>query len=647
MKENKHIIQVAPLTPLPILRTQVYSYLHERPLPNGTLVVIPFYFREINGVVINSRKDFPRYGSMKLKNIKNVMDLSYLTENQIRLARNISSYYLSSLGMVLKSMVPRKVALRPNKAEARKIKNLKTAKNNKEAQTIIKSAGKYFLLKGSSEKRKDVIFNLVKKIIKGKKQFLILVPEIYFTHGIYEQMKANFPNEEIAVMHSQTAKGQFYDWWQKIKSGEVKIIVASKIGVFLPFLNLGLIVIKQEADLSHKQWDKNPRYNAVKVAEFIAQIFDSKIVFDSSFYSADVLWRAQKYNFEIVKLAEKLKKDIKIEIVDLFPEKKKADFPISSVLYKYLAEAVNSKKRAILLVNRRGYSTFTVCLSCKAILKCPECERALVYFDEYEQYRCLHCAHKMELLSSCPECGGFQFSHFGIGIQAVEKKVKKLFPTAQIARLDSGIMKSVKKYKKIHDDFRKGRTDILIGTQIAVKDIGLEKVYVAGIISAHDFLSMPDFNSREVALAHFFGARDRVSEEGALVIQTFSPNDLLLNYVRYEDQESFYKSEIRIRKKFFYPPYSQLIKLIYRDKNHKKAEKEIEKTFDLLKNVSDNEIEISEPYTPLDSKKRGLYGKSILIKFPPNKDLSNLPIYSIIGSLKKGWIVDVDPVATI
>jgi primosomal protein N' (replication factor Y) (superfamily II helicase) len=648
MKENKYIIQVAPLTPLPILRTQVYSYLHERPLPNGTLVTIPFYFREINGVVINSRKDFPRYGSMKLKNIKNVIELSYLTENQIKLAQNISSYYLSSLGMVLKSMIPKRVMLRSaKKGVAKKRENLKTAKNIKEAHAIIKSTGRYFLLKGSSEKRKEVIIGLIREGIKIKKQSLILVPEIYFTHGIYEQIKVIFPNEEIAVMHSQTTKGQFYDWWQKIKSGEVKIVVASKIGVFLPFQNLGLIVVKQEADLSHKQWDKNPRYNAVKAAEFMAQIFGSKIVFDSSFYSADVLRRSQKHNFKIVRLAEKLKKNIRVEIVDLFPEKDKADFPISSVLYKYLAEAIKSKRRAILLVNRRGYSTFTVCLGCKAILKCPECDRALVYFDEYEQYRCLHCSHKMDLLSSCPRCGGFQFSHFGIGIQTVEKKIKKLFPTARIARLDSDVMKSAKRYKEIHDDFRKNKIDVLIGTQIAVKDIGIEKVYVAGIISAHDFLSIPDFNSREVALAHFFGAKDHVSEEGALVIQTFSPNDLLLNYIRSENQEDFYKSEIRIRKKLLYPPFSRLIKLVYRDKIPKKSEKEIQKIFDLLKNVSDNEIEISDPYTPMASKKRGLYSRSILIKLSPNKNLSNLPIYSIIGGLRKGWIADVDPVTTI
>jgi primosomal protein N' (replication factor Y) (superfamily II helicase) len=647
MKEEKHIIQVAPLTSLPILRTQVYSYLHERSLPNGTLVTIPFYFREINGIVINSLKDFPRYGSMKLKNIKNVIEPSYLTENQIKLAQNISSYYLSSLGLTLKSMVPKKVMLRSRKTEIEKIKSFDTAKNNKEAQTIKKSIAKYFLLKGSSEKRKQVIFSLIKEIVKSKKQCLILVPEIYFTHGIYEQIKSGFPNEEIAVMHSQTAKGQFYDWWQKIKRGELNIIVASKVGVFLPFRNLGMIVIKQEVDLSHKQWDKNPRYNAVKVAEFMAQIFDSKIVFDSSFYSAEILWRTKKYDFEIVELSKKSKEDIKIEIVDLFPEKKKSDFPISSVLYEYLAEAVKSKKRAILLVNRRGYSTFTVCLSCKAILKCPECDRALVYFEEYEQYRCLHCAHKMELLSSCPGCGGFQFSHFGIGIQAVEKKVKKIFPTARIVRLDSEVMKSVKKYKKIHDDFRKGKTDILVGTQIAVKDIGLDKVYVAGIVSAHDFLSIPDYNSREVALAHFFGAKDRVCEEGALVIQTFSPNDLILNYVRSEKQENYYKSEIEMRKKLFYPPYSRLIKLIYRDKIFKKAEKEIKKTFDLLKNVSDNEIEIGDPYTPLASKKKGLFVKSFIIKVSPDKKVSDLPIYSIIGSLRKGWTVDVDPVTTI
>jgi len=647
MKKDKHIIQVAPFTPLPILRTQVFSYLHSEPLPSGTLVSIPFYFREIQGIVINSRNDFPRHGSMKLKNIKGVVEKSFLTENQIRLAWDISSYYLSSLGMVLKSMVPKKVAMREKKMRTASKENFVSGREIKESESIMKSDSGYFILKGSSEKRREAVFGLIDKIAKSKKQCLILVPEIYFTHGVCEQMKLFFPGEEIAVMHSQTAKGQFYDWWQKIKSGKLKIVVASKLGTFLPFRNLGLIVIKQEVDLSHKQQDKNPRYNAVKAAEFMADIFDSKVVFDSSFYSLDVLERFPGKEPEIIKLERKPEKDRDIEIVDLVPEKKKSDFPISSVLYKRLAEAITSKKRAVLLVNRRGYSTFTVCQSCKAILKCPQCNRALVYFDEYGQYRCLHCAHKTDLLSSCPGCGGFQFSHFGIGIQAVEKKIKKFFPAARIERLDSDVMKSAKKYKKIHDDFGKGKIDILIGTQIAVKDTGLEKVHLAGIISAHDFLSLPDFNSREIALAHFFGAKDQVHNKGILVIQTFSPNDPLLGYVRCENQDNFYKNEMKMRKKLLYPPYSRLVKLVYRDKISKKAEYETKKVFDLLKNVSDNEIEISDPYSPIAAKKRGLYSSCILIKLSPDKNLENLPIYPIIGSLRKGWSVDVDPVTTI
>jgi primosomal protein N' (replication factor Y) (superfamily II helicase) len=640
---KKYIIQVAPIIPLPVLRTQVFSYWHNEELPVGTLVSIPFYFREIEGIVVKVRENILPANSFKLKDIRSVREEKFLSENQIDFARRIAEYYFAPLGSVLKLMVPKVAKQRVKYKEVSK-KTRKAEKIGAEALKIMSSKKNNFLLIGGGKKREKVNVDLIRECLKNGRQCLILAPEIFFSHGVYEKLQEVF-SEEIALIHSRITKGQFFEWWKKIRSGQTKIVIASKQGIFLPFSDLGIVIVQDEQDISFKQWESMPRYNAVRGAEFLAEITGAKLVLESFAPSAESLQQTKNGEMELIEIRIDKSDFPDFEIASLEKEKKNSDFPISEILRSCLAEIAERKKQAVVFVNRRGFSTRTTCENCKRVLKCPKCDRALIYSEEQSQYRCLHCAYKMELFSACPTCGGFQFSHRGIGTQTVEKKIKRLFPSLRVVRVDADAARSLEKYRSILQDFSVGKIDVLVGTQSAIKGIYSDGVELAASISGRDFLDSVEFNSRALALSRLFYMANLLNKNGILVVQSFFGGNLLFDYLEKSELKKYFVREQATRKKFSYPPFRKFVKLSFRDKFEKKAVSETKKAFDLLRRASNNEIEIIGPYEPLSRQKRGLYQRNILLKFDPRKNIGDLPIRSVIGGLRKGWSVDVDPVS--
>ena len=645
---KKYIVQIAPLVPLPVLRTQVFSYWHDEPLPIGTLVSAPFYFREIQGIVIGSKKNILPKNSLKLKNINSIIEKNFLNENQVELARRIAEYYFSPLGSVLKLMVPKIVKIREKKTKQSK-KSIRAGKTGEIALKILKSDQAKFFLAGNAKQREKINVDLIRAYLEKNKQCLVFAPEIFFSQSIFDKLSAEF-SEEIALVHSKITKGQYWEFWKKIKSGQTKIVIASKMGIFLPFFDLGLIIVQEDQDPSFKQWKAMPRYNGARGAEFLAEIADAKLVLESFALSVEGLYRAKKGELGMLSLNNNLPK---IEIT--FPDKVASsatrrgggnfDFPISNVLYSRLAEIVNSKKQAVVFMNRRGFSTRTICANCKMPLKCPKCDLALVFSDEHSQYHCLHCAFKMDLLSSCPNCGGFQFTHRGIGTQTVEKKIKRLFPSARVVRLDADVMKSRAKCKSILRDFLAGEIDILVGTQSAIKGIYSENIELAASISGKDFADGVEFNSRSLALSRVFNMANLINEDGSLLIQSFFGGSLLFDLLQKNELKKYFSRELAVRKRLGYPPFRKLVKLVFRDKSEKKAVSETKKAFDLLLATGNNTVEIIGPYVPFSGQNKGIYARNILIKCDSEKNISDLSIRAVIGGLRKGWSVDVDPIS--
>lgn len=648
---KKYIIQVAPLAPLPVLRTQVFSYWHDESLPVGTLVSIPFYFREIEGIVVKVRGNIAQTNSFKLKNIRAVREKNFLNENQIELARRIAEYYFSPLGSVLKLMVP-KIVQRREKDKKISKKTIRAGKTGEIALKILKSDQAKFFLVGNAKQREKINVDLIRACLKKNKQCLILAPEIFFSQSIFDKLSEEF-SEEIALVHSKITKGQYFEFWKKIKSGQTKIVIASKMGIFLPFLDLGLVIVQEDQDPSFKQWKAMPRYNGARGAEFLAEVTGAKFVLESFAPSVENLYRSKKSDLELVEAkwrsnlhnGDSISKFPKLEVVALEGEKKNADFPISKELYSRLAEIIKFKKQAVVFMNRRGFSTRTICENCKKPLKCPKCELPLVFSDEHSEYHCLHCAFRMDLLSSCPSCSGFQFTHRGIGTQTVEKKIKRLFPSASVVRLDADVMKSSTRYKSILWEFLAGEIDILVGTQSAIKGIYSEKIALAASISGKDFADGVEFNSRALALSRVFNMANLINEDGILLVQSFFGGSPLFDFLEKKELKKYFSQELAVRKRLSYPPFRKLVKLSYRDKSEKKAVSETKKAFDLLRATGNNMVEIIGPYVPFSGQNKGIYSQNILIKCDPEKNISDLPIRAVIGGLRKGWSVDVDPIS--
>lgn len=644
---DKYIVKVAPLVRLPIARTQVFSYLDNGPLPPGTLVSIPFYKRTIEGIVISAKGDFPRHGGMQLKFVNRVIEKSYLKKEQIELAQILSQYYLSPLGVFLKAMTPKIAKIRNRKSNIENKPRKSRVFVCPEAEEIIKSKKAKVLVIGPAAERLRLDASLIAKILKSKKQILIIVPEIYLASAMYEKFSEMFPGKKIALFHGKISKGKFYDQWNKTKEGKIKVIIATKMGVFLPFSDLGIAVVEEEQDISHKQWDMSPRYNAVRAAEFLADQYGAKLVLASSSPSVVTFWRAKEEKWPILNVSRVKDNTGRTEIVDLYKERKSHDFPISKILYANISKTLERKQKVLLIVKRRGYSTFSICQDCKKVLKCPECDRALIYSDEAGSYRCLHCGFRADLFSQCPGCGSLRFSHRGIGTQLVEKKIKRLYPAARVSRFDIDKLNSLKAHKDLNDKLREDGADIVVGTQFSLKLGGFFDFDLVGVISAHDFLNIPDFNSDELALANFRLAMDAASEGGHVVVQTFSPRDTMFEYLVSKKYAEFFDREIKMRKKLSHPPFARMIKLSYRDYSEKKAKTEVEKMFGLLQKAASHKMEISDPFESLAAKKRGKFARNILIKVAGKSEIRDSPIYPILGALKKGWTVDVDPINTV
>lgn len=597
------MVKVAPLVRLPIARTQVFSYWSEVLIARGSLVEIPFYNRLIPGIVMESRGEFPRQGGFQLKKIRRVVEKALLSEKQIRFAKALSEYYLSPLGTVLKFMVP-KIAKAKKKDEKHVFSKFKSAGENKTSEEIVKAKDKEVVLIGSKDNRDDIIISVMRSLFKKRKQCLYLASEIFPAVTFFERIKPFFPAEEIVLIHGNISKSEIYKSWNKIKSGEIKIVISSKIGVFLPFRDFGTIIIEESGDISHKQWNMNPRYNAVKAVQILAGIHKVKIIYSNSLPSIEIWRKIKKGNIKIIDINTNKPDEPEIKIANIFLEKNDADFPIGRELYELLSKTINKKGKALLIVNRRGFSSFSVCRNCKNVFRCPTCERALVYFEEKEKYGCLHCSYKADLLSACPTCGACQFSHRGIGIQLVEKRIRRLFPSARILRLDADISKSKKKNEKILKDLISGNFEILIGTQIALKLGDIAKFSLVSFPSFEDLGSVSDFNTRELVFAMLNQARSLVGRGGSMIIQTTYPDDFLLTVLQDQKQGDFFEKEIKERKKMDFPPSSQLVKIFCREKSKKKVEAETKKVFDLLMTLRDSNIDISEPYEPSVSKKR-------------------------------------------
>ncbi|MEI8343428.1 MAG: primosomal protein N' [Candidatus Moraniibacteriota bacterium] len=683
---EKFLIDVIPIVRIPLSRQQFFSYVFDRPLPTGTLVLIPLFQRNIEGIVVEWRPMVEHVGGFQLKKISGVVEENFLTTQQLQLAEKISNYYLTSLGTVLRHFIVKRVQARNVKLETRNLEreNKKISLTQEQRATVnliiaietgvLRSTlhAQRFLLFGPASSGKTEVY--LHSIIKLKeqdqtKQFLILLPELTLAPQAMQRYSAYFPIEEIVLLHSKISKGDLYQGWQKIKSGQAKIIIGTRSALFSPFQNLGLVVVDEQQDMAYKQWDMNPRYDARKCAQFLSELFSCPLILGTSTPLIETYYQTTVDKIKLLELPKlQLPKNdsyripaTSYQLVDMRKEKwtdyagkKRPNLSLLSLsLQSEISYALSHKLQTILFVNHQGMSNFSICSSCKTVLRCPKCDSALVYENSGE-YKCLHCKYSSGAFPNCSSCKGIEFKNIGIGTQLVEREIKKLFPGANTRRLDGAASKIAGTKDQIFQDFAAKKIDILIGTQMIVKGWDNPNVGLVAIIDGDSLFTTPDFLTDERAYSNIMQAAGRTGRTGAIypgrvVIQTYHPDKKIYNFITNQDYNSFYQTQIKERKVLNYPPFGKIIKISIKNEDKIKVEKNALVFYKKISKLISPypEISLTEPSNPLVSKIRTKFIQQMILKVKTDSNQTSLPIelIKLLATLPTDWAIDVDPVS--
>ena len=469
----------------------------------------------------------------------------------------------------------------------------------------------------------EVYFRLIEEILKQDKSALVLVPEITLTSQMIKRFYERFGNI-VAIYHSGLSNGERNDEYLKIYRGEAKIVVGTRSAIFMPFKNLGVIIVDEEHSDNFKQ-DSNPRYNAIDVAKFRAKYNNIPLVLGSATPQLESMARAQKGIYILHEMKKRINNSLlpKVSLIDMTEEVKKGNSIISDDLFLEINNCLDRQEQVILLLNRRGYSPYIMCNNCGFTYKCKNCDITLNYHKSTNNLRCHYCGYTIFSKENCPECNEKSLTYYGLGTEKLEDYLKEKFPQANIVRMDVDTTTKKGSHEKILEDFKEHRYDILIGTQMISKGLDFPLVTLVGVINADTTLNIPDFRSNERTfslLDQVAGRAGRANLTGKVLIQTYNPDNYILNCVVNHDYDRFYEHERDIRKRLDYPPYYFLtsIKIISRDYNE--ASVEAKKTYKFLKDNLEKGTIILGPTTASIFKQNNLYRFQIILKY--KKDIN-------------------------
>lgn len=459
----------------------------------------------------------------------------------------------------------------------------------------------------------EVYLQAAAKVIARGEKVIVLVPEISLTPQTVERFSARF---KTAVLHSRLTPKEKRESWQKIVNNEVDIAIGPRSAVFAPFERLGLIIIDEEHDPSYKQ-DNNPRYHAVEVASKRAELTGAKIILGSATPALETFYKFtsdKNDKFSYIEMPERvLNRPLPlVTLIDLRQELAAGNFSLlSRKMREAIGDRLSRREKIMLFLNRRGFSTFVSCRSCGYVLECSRCKVALTYHQD-NSARCHYCNKKVEVPSSCPQCGSKYFKYFGAGTQKVEAELKKYFGQAKVLRMDKDTVQKRNAHQEILNEFNLGDADILIGTQMIAKGHDFPEVTLVGIISADTTLHLPDFRATERTfqlLAQVAGRTGRGEKGGAVIIQTYSPENFAIQAAVGHNYHSFCQQELAYRREVGYPPFSKLTLIEVASPEEPKA---VNKIKEIAGHFSPANI-----FGPMPSpipKLRGFYRWQILLK---------------------------------
>lgn len=435
-------------------------------------------------------------------------------------------------------------------------------------------AGEYrtFLLHGITGSGKTEVFlRAIRRAVDLGKTALVLVPEISLTPQMIERFAGRF-GKRIAILHSRLSMGERYDQWKLIRNGEVDVVIGARSAIFAPIRNLGVVIIDEEHETTYKS-EKSPRYHTREVAHWLCREFGAALVLASATPSVESYYHAVQGDYTLLALSERATKAAlpDVRIVDMRQELEEGNRSVLSMaLQQEIRKNLDAGQQTILFMNRRGYSTFVSCRSCGFVAKCDNCNISLTYHKHKNYLTCHYCGYTIRTYQTCPQCGSRYIKHFGSGTQRVEEEVRELFPNARPLRMDVDTTARKTSHEQILSAFRKGEADILIGTQMVAKGLDFPNVTLVGVVAADMSLNVDDYRANERTfglITQVCGRAGRGGLPGRAVVQTYDPENPTLLLSKQQDYPAFYREDISLRKTLVYPPYCDMISLLFTGQN--------------------------------------------------------------------------------
>lgn len=585
------------------------------------------------------------YSDLKLNDSqKKIIEL---VKNGPALRKELVDISLSSLNTLIKKGIlieEKQEHYRVNYNEEKFVKPKLTSEQQSIVDSVIKENNTYLLYGVTGSGKTEVYMEIIEYYLSLGKTSIVLVPEISLTPQMIDRFEKRF-GKKIAAIHSGLSDGEKYDEYRRISRGEASIVIGARSAVFAPLENIGIIIIDEEHSDSYKQSDPSPRYHARDIAILRSKYHNCSVLLGSATPSLESMARGEKGVYKLLNLPHRVNgKELPlVKIIDMNKEIRKSRGHFSNELINEINSRLEKSEQVILLLNRRGYSSFVTCKNCGYTFKCPNCDITLTYHKSSNTLRCHYCGHGEKVFSECPSCKEKSLNNLGVGTQKIEEELNKLFPNGRVLRMDFDTTSKKGMHEKMIESFRNHEYDILLGTQMVSKGLDFSNVTLVGVINADTSLNIPDFRSSENTfslLSQVAGRSGRSEKTGSVVIQTFNPDHYAISLCKRHDYLSFYKQEMMIRRSLKYPPYYYIcnIRISGKDSNYILGEA-LKIKNSLERNLASTII--LGPSTSSLFKMNNIYRYNIILKYKKEDNLYSI-LSKIIDHYKSNNKIKVD-----
>lgn len=624
--------------------------IYVKDLENGKKNVPQLFEQKKDGEKSSNIEKFNEY-------MKKKREITFLTLRK-NFSEEIVNKAIKEKAIIIEKLITKSKVKEKENLKSRILKDniILNTEQRKAVNKIRNKASMFYLLKGVTGSGKTEIYmDLIKEALETGYGSIFLVPEISLTAQMVQRLERQF-SDVVAVLHSKLSDSEKKKEWAYIRNGDKKVVIGARSAIFAPVKNLKYIIIDEEHENTYKQ-DNNPRYHVKNVAIKRAIIEKNiKVIFGSATPSFESYYQAKTGDLELIELKERFNnaKIPEYEIVDL----NNTPDNFSKELLRHISETLRKKEQVLLILNRKAFSNLLKCKECGEIPICPNCSISLSYYKYENKLKCSYCGYGEGFSKKCTSCGSNKFIQIGSGTEKIEEELKGIFSEARIIRIDSETVKTKKDYENIYNDFKNGKYDIMLGTQIIAKGFHFPNVTLVGIVNSDIILNFPDFRAGEKTfqlLVQSAGRAGREKKEGKVIIQTFNKENEVIKKTIKNDYEGYFEKEMEIRKLLNYPPYGRLIIGILSSDEEKGLEEKVKLFYNKVSDMAKAKIKfrknefISEPFKAPIYKINGRFRYQIFMKF----NRSNITkIKNIIKTVLNGYkekniriSIDVDPIS--